>query len=74
MKANEIIIAARVHLESAKNRSAWSRGVNAYADDMLDDLLDWYPEIVENGTRSDVEKRYLTARRTGALTAGAAAR
>lgn len=59
MKANEIIIAARVHLESAKNRSAWSRGVNAYADDMLDDLLDWYPEIVENGTRSDVEKALL---------------
>lgn len=59
MKANEIIIAARAHLESAKNRSAWSRGVNAYADDMLDDLLDWYPEIVENGTRSDVEKALL---------------
>lgn len=59
MKANEIIIAARVHLESAKNRSAWSRGVNAYADDMLDDLLDWYPAIVENGTRSDVEKALL---------------
>lgn len=59
MKANEIIIAARMHLESAKNRSAWNRGVNAYADDMLDDLLDWYPEIVENGTRSDVEKALL---------------
>lgn len=59
MKANEIIIAARVHLESAKNRSAWSRGVNAYADDMLDDLLDWYPETVESGTRADVEAALL---------------
>lgn len=59
MKANEIIIAARMRLESAKNRSAWSRGVNAYADDMLDDLLDWYPEAVENGTRSEVENALL---------------
>lgn len=59
MKANEIIIAARVHLESAKNRSAWSRGVNAYADDMLDDLLDWHPETVEHGTRADVETALL---------------
>lgn len=59
MKANEIIIAARVHLESAKNRSAWSRGINAYADDMLDDLLDWHPEIVENGTRSEIENALL---------------
>ena len=74
MKANEIIIAARVHLESAKNRSAWSRGVNAYADDMLDDLLDWYPAIVKTAPARTWKKRYLTARRTGALIAGAAAR
>lgn len=59
MKANEIIIAARMRLESAKNRSAWSRGVNAYADDMLDDLLNWYPEAVERGTRSEVENALL---------------
>lgn len=59
MDANYIINAARKYLESAENRSAWEKGVNAYADDLLDDLLDWYPEIVESGTRSDVEKTLL---------------
>lgn len=58
MKANEIITAAREYLESAKNRSAWSRGVNAYAVDLLDTLTE-YPAIVENGTRSDVETALL---------------
>ena len=59
MNANYIINAARHYLEAVENRSAWEKGVNAYADDMLDDLLDEYPEIVESGTRSDVESALL---------------
>lgn len=58
MKANEIITAACEYLESAKNRSAWSRGVNAYAVDLLGTLTE-YPAIVENGARSDVETALL---------------
>ena len=58
MKAKEIIAAACARLESTNNRSAWNKGVNDYAIDLLDTLTE-YPEIVENGTRADVETALL---------------
>ncbi len=58
MKANYIIDAARAYLEGRRNRGAWDKGVNDYAVDLLDTLTE-YPEIIERGTRSDVEKALL---------------
>ena len=58
MNANEIITAAREYLENTKNRSAWSKGVNDYAVDLLDTLTE-YPEIVADGTRSEIENAML---------------
>ena len=58
MKAKEIIAAACARLESTNNRSAWNKGVNDYAIDLLDTLTE-YPEIVENGRRADVEAALL---------------
>ena len=55
MRANEIITAAREYLENMNNRSAWNKGVNDYAIDLLDTLAE-YPAIVESGKRFDVEK------------------
>lgn len=58
MNANTIIITARALIEASKARSAWNKGVNDYAVDLLDTLTE-YPEITECGTRSDVEKALL---------------
>lgn len=58
MKANEIINAAREYLENMNNRSAWNKGVNDYAIELLNTLIA-YPEIAESGERYDVEKALL---------------
>lgn len=58
MKANEIITAAHEYLESMNNRSAWSKGVNDYAIDLLINLIEC-PEIVESGKYADIEKALL---------------
>ena len=55
---NNLIAAMREKIESRKDRSAWGRGVNVYALEMLDDL-----QTAENGGYFDsarvLEPRYL---------------
>lgn len=55
---NNLIAAMREKIESRNDRSAWGRGVNVYALEMLDDL-----QTAENGGYFDsarvLEPRYL---------------